>query len=275
MEAISNWRELMSAKEELELGEKICKGGDGAEKAKQQLAEAYSPLLKKLARKYRSIGAKFGLSLDELESAGRLGLMQAVQSWIYWSGTRFGAYAWPAIERAIRKEIRGKRYSLLHLGSGFLQKVEDVRRAVQELEKEFGQSPKPYEVYKELEGILSLADVGEALKILASRSVSLNRPMHFSGDGEEDGTPIDVLPCNDKDPLEKCIQRQQSEKIIAVLQKLPVEDQDLLERHYGLGGQEEATFEEIGRELKVSKQCVEQRVSKAREKLRRLLKKRE
>ena len=92
---------LLTAEQEQELGKKMKEGGEGAAEARNKLIESNLRLVAHFANKYIGLGVDF----EDLQSAGEIGLIQAVDRFDYTRGTRFSTYATDWIRQAIRREI--------------------------------------------------------------------------------------------------------------------------------------------------------------------------
>ena len=107
---------LISIEEEIELAQKIKKGGPEAEKAKDRLVTANLRFVVSVAKQYQHQG----LTLTDLIDEGNIGLIKAAQKFDETRGFKFISYAvwWipQSILQAIDEQSRIGRLPLNHVG---------------------------------------------------------------------------------------------------------------------------------------------------------------
>ena len=158
---------------------------DGDPRARQELAQRFLPLARKLARRYSGAHEPF----DDLLQVASLGLVKAIDRFDVSRGTAFSSFAVPTILGELKRYFRDLGWSV-HVPRGAQElalKVEDAR---QKLMTKTGRPPSVQDLAQYLE--LSIEDVLEALETAgAHHTASLDSPRE---DGEEEsGTLADAF----------------------------------------------------------------------------------
>ena len=221
----------------------------------RELVEGNLPLVVCIARGYR----RFGLPMGDLVQEGNLGLLAAVRKFDPEFGVAFSTYAagWirQAICRAISIKSRTIRIPLEVLG---LRRRAD--RVLSELEQEAHNREcrsGHYEAPKLEDCAHELGVSTDCLQSTIRRVpdvVSLDAPA-FPG-GEPVGSS--VADFEERDPLECASAEEQRSLLHAAVSALPLRLRLVMLRHYGLSGEGPASFSEIGRELRLSRERVRQ-----------------
>src|SRR6187402_423517 len=138
------------------------KGVDG--KLRDQLIMDYAPLIRFVAQR---IAARLpsNIDIDDLISAGVIGLMDAIEKYDPSRDNKFKTYAEFRIRGAILDELRSQDW----IPRSMREKAKIVERAFVRLEQEFGRVPQEKEVAKELG--MNLEEFQEALH--QCKSISL------------------------------------------------------------------------------------------------------
>jgi RNA polymerase primary sigma factor len=241
--------DLISPEEEVTLARRI-KSGD---------AEALSKLVKSNLRFVVSVAKQYqnqGMGLPDLINEGNLGLMKAAQRFDETRGFKFISYAvwWirQAILQALAEQARIVRLPVNKIGS-----INRINRAFARLEQEYEREPSSQEIADILEMIPE--DVKESLKT-NGRTVSMDAPIS----SEEENTMYDVMQNPDTpSPDKNLINESLAYEIERALSSLSPREAKVLKLYFGLGMKHPFTLEEIGEELKLTRERVRQIKEKA------------
>lgn len=212
--------------------------GDPA--AKPALIEHYLPLVKRVCGRM-SLNLPQYVDQGDLESAGVLGLMDAINNYCPDRGTKFETYAVTRIRGAVIDSLR----QIDFVPRSVRQKAKRLQQSMHNLQAKWGRSATDAEVAAEL-GI-SIDELHKWLQeVQAITVLSLNVPL----DSEEDGADLSTLlvaPA-DSDPMAKILEAERLQELTAAIAGLNEREQLLLSLYYNEG----LTLKELGKVLGVS-----------------------
>jgi len=241
--------ELISPEDEVLLARKI-KAGDN--EALKKLVKANLRFVVSVAKQYQNQG----ITLPDLINEGNLGLMKAAQRFDETRGFKFISYAvwWirQAILQALAEQSRIVRLPVNKIGS-----INRINRAFARLEQTYEREPSSQEIAEMLEMIPE--DVKESLKT-NGRTISMDAPIS----SEEENTMYDVMQNPDTpSPDKNLINESLAWEIERALSSLSPRESKVLKLYFGLGMKHPFTLEEIGEELKLTRERVRQIKEKA------------
>ena len=248
---------LISIDEEIELAQKIKKGGRDGERAKEKLVTANLRFVVSVAKQYQHQG----LSLTELIDEGNIGLVKAAEKFDETRGFKFISYAvwWirQSILQAIAEQSRIVRLPLNQVGS-----LNKINREINKFEQEFQRKP-------------SLAELSSATKIeeekidqslmADSHHVSIDAPFQEG----EDNSMVDVMAGGEDSRTDKQVDHESMAlELESVLRKV-LKDREItiIRECFGIGCHEKG-LEEIGDQLGLTRERVRQIREKSIAKLR-------
>ncbi len=248
---------LLNAEEELALARAMAKGDFAA---RQQLIERNLRLVVSIAKHYTNRG----LALPDLIEEGNLGLIHALEKFDAERGFRFTTYAtwWirQAVERAIMSQSR-----TIRLPAHVVKELNVVLRALRYLEMHG--MPDGRDVTIDDVAHLLGKPVDQLRRVLRYNEhvTSLDAPLeHGGGVSVAEGVADDSVLAP-----ELLLHNAEIEAWVRLwLSELNERQRKVIERRYGLHGQDVATLEELAGELDVTRERVRQIQAEALEKLR-------
>jgi RNA polymerase primary sigma factor len=241
--------DLITPEEEVVLARRI-KSGDPD--ALGKLVKANLRFVVSVAKQYQNQG----MGLPDLINEGNLGLMKAAQRFDETRGFKFISYAVWWIRQAILQSL-AEQARIVRLPVNKIGSINRINRAFARLEQEFEREPSSQEIADMLEMIPE--DVKEALKT-NGRTVSMDAPISV----EEENTMYDVMQNPDTpSPDRNLINESLAYEIERALSSLSPRESKVLKLYFGLGMKHPFTLEEIGEELKLTRERVRQIKEKA------------
>lgn len=243
----------LAAEEEAELAREIRAGN---ESARNDLVAANLRFVVRVATEYQNCG----LPLEDLISAGNMGLIQAAERFDETRGFKFITYAhwWirQGVFNAITQESR-----LVRLPSNRVKLLNSITRLLKELGYAQVSDPSLEFIAKEL-GVS--VDMVEDTLMRAQDVCSLDT----SGD-EEDHSPMNVVGDRSQALPDEEVSLHSDKKLLQrVLSTLDPREAQVLRLHFGLENKEPCTLARIGKHLGLTKERVRQIKEKALSKLR-------
>jgi RNA polymerase sigma factor for flagellar operon FliA len=214
------------------------------EAAQEQLMLEHMPAVRWMARRIHERLPQH-VDIEDLVSAGTLGLLDAFRKFDPGKKVQFRSYAQFRIRGAILDSLRTLDWSPRDLR----RKGRAVEEGIRRLTAQYGRAPTEPEVAREMH--LGLEEYQQLLGELKGLEIGTLHLERSEDSGEEELAYIPNAP--DEDPLFRCLRGEMRERLAAAIDQLPERERLVVTLYY----YEEMTMKEIGLALGV----VESRVS--------------
>jgi RNA polymerase primary sigma factor len=229
-------------------------------------------LIRSIARKYERKYAYTGVTLDDLEQGGAIGLMRAAVLFDYKRGFTFGTYA----THWIRNGVQRAAYKLRPFGDSDSrrEKRREVRDAKRVLSHRHQREPNAQQIVEYLNehpGVTRRYSLSEVWEALGRPVISIDQTTNADGKT----TLKDNLVKRQADDLVTSGSKQVAEEtraaVLRALEVLNPREREVLLRRCGLHGGSPETLREVGDALSLTRERIRQIEAKALRALRRRL----
>jgi RNA polymerase primary sigma factor len=253
LEEISKFPAL-TEEDEKKLGERVRKGD---KEALQILIKSNLKFVVSYVKKYRGMG----LGLLDLIDEGNIGLIEAAKRFDPARNVRFVSYAVWWIRQAIIHALT--LYSrITRIPQKLADQISLMKKKTAELKSDLGRDPTREEIAKAM-GVTE-TDV-EDLEILGERNVSLSDKVNDEELEVEDRISDTASPSVEYQIIKASVQQQ----IRETLGELDEKEALVLKLRFGLDDDRPRTLQEIGGQLKLTRERIRQIEQKAMRKLSR------
>ena len=235
---------LLAREEEVAPAQRIQEGDEAAREA---MIKANLRLVVRIAHDYEGMG----LPLLDLISEGNIGLMKAVDRYDLAKGAKLSVYASTWIKQRIRRALSNDARTVrvpVHLQDA----SRHIRAATLRLQGLLGRDPTSEEIAQE-----SGLPAARARKIRQAMQVtiSLDEPI----DDRQERTFAETIADEGvSNPYEALAHTTHLQHVAEFFGKLSRREQTILRSRFGLEGEAEATLEEVGRQLGLTRERVRQ-----------------
>ncbi len=248
---------MITVEEEIELAQKIKKGGRIGERAKDKLVKANLRFVVSVAKQYQHQG----LGLTDLIDEGNIGLVKAAEKFDETRGFKFISYAvwWirQSILQAIAEQSRIVRLPLNQVGA--LSKINAV---ISKFEQEHQRRPSVHEL-SELTDIDEIK-IDQTIKA-DNHHMSIDAPFQE----DDDNSMADVLASGEDSRADKHVDYESMSHELDTVLRNVLKDREItiVRECFGIGCNEKG-LEEIGDQLGLTRERVRQIREKSIVKLR-------
>ncbi|MDF2442838.1 MAG: polymerase primary sigma factor [Subtercola sp.] len=240
-----------SAKRELQW---VAKDG---QRAKSHLLGANLRLVVSLAKRYTGRGMQF---LDLIQE-GNLGLIRAVEKFVYTKGFKFSTYATWWIRQAITRAMADQARTI-RIPVHMVEVINKLARVQRQMLQDLGREPTPEELSRELD--MTPEKVVEVQKY-GREPISLHTPLGEDGDSEFGDLIEDTEAVVPADAVGFTMLQKQLESL---LDSLSEREAGVIRMRFGLGDGMPKTLDQIGDTFGVTRERIRQIESKTMAKLR-------
>jgi len=252
---------LLTREDEQRLAREIRAGHQWA---RDELVRANLSFVAKVASEYRSCGIPF----EDLLNEGNLGLIEAASRFDPDKNNKFISYAIWWIRKAILKAL-AERSHVVRMPYSQIKKVKEIRKAERELQGSLGRRPNREEISGHLSR--SMRKVDRVLQY-GVHETSLDE-----GVGEGEDTPLSELlrGGEERSAEQRLLEREMIDGIGEAFCQLTNQQKTVLAYRYGVLGERALTLQETGARMGVSRERVRQIENQAKERMRRLFRRRQ
>ncbi|XP_004499937.1 RNA polymerase sigma factor sigD, chloroplastic isoform X1 [Cicer arietinum] len=215
--------------------------------SKERLAHEYRGLVASIAARYQGKG----LSFQDLTQEGTIGLLHGAEKFDPNRGCKLSTYVYWWIKQAILKAL-ARKSRLVRLPGEKYGMVGKIAEAKNVLSKRLRRKP----TYNEMAEVLNVNV--SIVKLVSERSrqpISLDKAVFDQGNltlKEIMPGPVEMIP-------EKMVERQlKKQGVVKLLNTLNKREAEILRLYFGLNGETPLSFEEIGKQLKLSRERIRQ-----------------
>ena len=243
-----NKEPMITPEEEVALAHRIH---NGDEEALEQLTKANLRFVVSVAKQYQGQG----LGLIDLINEGNVGLITAAKKFDETRGFKFISYAVWWIRQSILQAL-AENSRLVYLPLNQVNNLTKIHRFLSDFAQKNERTPSNEEIAEALD-----IDVEKVKTIMQSsgRPTSMDAPLA----DDEGSCLLDLLQSRDGSNTERdLITGSLITEVSAAVKKLPERERKVVEMFFGLNGPE-MNLEDIGRELRLSRERVRQLKEKA------------
>ena len=260
---VKSWQSIKDVKNPTLEQKKIIRRGM---KAKERMISANLRLVVHIAKKYSAGEVGTHMSLLDLIQEGTIGLNRGVEKFDPARGYKFSTYAYWWIRQGIHR-ARGNQQLMIRLPVCAQDSLKRVKKYIDDFKFQHdGKVPTLEECAEDCNVTLS------SLKYYIEHSqkhASLDQLTEkLDSIGGKDSTLLDLVPCPRSSPEDVLEVLSCLEHVKDMLSELSEKEKQILEMRYGLNGEIEKTYVEIGEVMELSRERVRQVELKALKKMR-------
>jgi RNA polymerase sigma factor for flagellar operon FliA len=203
-------------------GEDLIKPGDGSATERDLLLMEHLPTVRYLARRIHERLPQH-VELDDLVSAGVIGLIDAFSKFDHNKKVQFKSYAQFRIRGAILDSLRTLDWSPRELR----RKGRAVEEAIRAVTQRVGRAPSEQEIAREME--LTLAEYQALLGDLKGLEIGSLHMERSEDSGDEELAYVPGAP--EDDPLFRCLKGEMKQRLADAIDELPEKESRVSQIH--------------------------------------------
>lgn len=249
----------LTEEDEKKLGERIRQGD---KEALQALIKSNLKFVVSYVKKYRGMG----LGLLDLIDEGNIGLIEAAKRFDPSRGVRFVSYAVWWIRQAILHALTMSA-RITRIPQKMADQISQMKKVTAELKTELGRDPTREEIAQRMSvrgEAVTETDI-EDLEIIGERNLSLSDPTGEDEMEVEDRLSDESSPSVEYQIIKAAVQQQ----IRDTLSELDEKEALVIRLRFGLDDDRPRTLQEIGGQMKLTRERIRQIEQKAMRKLSR------
>ena len=251
----------LTDEESYELG-KMLKNADTRDMAKEKLIAGNLRLVVKMAHDWKGRG----LGIDDLVAEGNIGLTIAADKFDVDCGRKFSTYAIWWIRQAMSKAITNSHTVRIPIASEL--KKRNVGRFIEEFRAKNDREPNNEEIQKGM----GLTDIEmRNIAKLENGCVSMNAKFDDSDNQSDEIGDVVVATMEVDSILDEIVHKEEINALYLAIKKLDERERIVIVMRYGIGGNAEATLDEVAVKIGKTKERVRQIQKTAEQKLQKLM----
>ena len=215
-------------------------------------------LVVSVAKKYINVSPT---PLLDLVQEGNIGLLKAIEKYNWRLGFRFSTYATWWIKQCVLKAVN-EQHRTIRIPSHMTDLAKKVLQAREQYVSQVGYEPSVQEIAEMID-----QDVEQVARVytVAQGTISLETPV---GTEEDQNLGSLIEDTEGENAFERVATVDTRNAVASVLQELSPKEERVIRMRFGIGVEEEATLEDVGNVLGVTRERIRQIEHKALEKLR-------
>lgn len=251
---------LLNADEEIDLTNRAHAGDD---EARSRLILSNLRLVVNIAKRYQNQG----LGLMDLIEEGNLGLIRAVEKFDVSRNCRFSTYATWWIRQFINRSVTNQG-SIVRLPSHKREYLYRAKQLFNKLAQDKGSDPNPWELQEALEEELSESQAQDIVDLIYSPNIIESLEGDEESSSDHDSRFEDTYTPR---PDHEVSLLSRDERLQTYLERLNDRQRFILEKRFGLDGEDPLGINEISEHLSLTRERVRQLQNEGMQAIREMI----